>query len=120
MTTWHFLLLGAAVFVPVAATMRKRRMADRHQRQLDERMADDAADPMRRWAHGALLLVSRDVDYGHLSAEEGREMLATQWDIQDRRDVVRVLGHLRGEPSGNAAWDLLCAMTIARAAAQVP
>ncbi|MEM6991162.1 MAG: DUF1266 domain-containing protein [Myxococcota bacterium] len=74
----------------------------------------DAASPFKAWVHGALFIVSRDIDYGHLPPAAARQMLIHWWEVHgphEMRDTLRELEH-PGRPDN--AWDLLRFIVVIR------
>lgn len=80
----------------------------------NDRLEADACDPYRRWVQNVFLLVTTDIDYGHLPGAEARRILAHWWDVYgplEHRRTLELLGHA---PRQDHAWDLVRFILVSR------
>lgn len=78
---------------------------------------EDGDDPLKRWARGCYSIVYGSTDPGRFPSPSAAHVLSRDWEIKTTQDVEDTLTELRGLSSGNAAWDLVRAIIVARFAA---
>ncbi|MCH9680280.1 MAG: DUF1266 domain-containing protein [Deltaproteobacteria bacterium] len=80
----------------------------------DSRLAQDAADPYRRWVQNVFLLVTIDRDYGHLPGAEARRVLAHWWEVYGPLELRRTQQELSAARSPEHAWPLVRFILVSR------
>ncbi|MCR9159324.1 MAG: DUF1266 domain-containing protein [Nannocystaceae bacterium] len=104
---WPWVLAGVILLLTLALLLRRRHPAA-------SRLEVDARDPFRRWCQAAMMLITRDCDYGHLQRGEARRMLQRWWHVHGARDLHQTLAELSSSPNPDNAWELLRFMIVAR------
>ena len=104
---WPWVLAGTILLVTLALMLKRRRPAASRQEL-------DARDPLRRWCQAAMMLITRDCDYGHLQRGEARRMLQRWWHVHGPRELHQTLEELSHSPNPDNAWELLRFMLVAR------
>lgn len=114
------IILAAAVglIAIVWAIVAFRRPSEAQRRQ--QRLDTDAELPGRAWVQAAFLVVTGDLDYGHLPRAEARQMLIHWWEIHGPYELRCGLDDLENPGRPDNAWDLLRCIVVTRlgAAAQ--
>lgn len=104
---WAWILAGVALLLTFALLLRRRNPAP-------SRAETDAEDPLRRWCQAAMMLVTRDCDYGHLARGEARRMLQRWWHVHGAKELHGTLRELGNSPNPDNAWELLRFIIVAR------
>ncbi|MBL4682956.1 MAG: DUF1266 domain-containing protein [Nannocystaceae bacterium] len=80
------------------------------------RLASDSGQPLKAWAQGAFLVVTGDLDYGHLPPAQARQMLIHWWETHGPHELLSTLDGLENPDRPDNAWDLLRFIVVARLA----
>ncbi len=110
---WAWVLGGLGVLLVFAALFNRLRPGGPRS-AMAEQLDTDAKDPLRCWCQAAMMLVTRDCDYGHLDRGEARRMLQRWWHIHGPRELHDVLDELAHSPHPDNAWELLRFVLVAR------
>ncbi len=102
--------VGVIALVWAVARFRAPSTAERRRM----RMAADAGQSLKAWAQGAFLIVTGELDYGHLPAAEARQMLIHWWEVHGPHELRDTLGELEHPGRPDNAWDLLRFMVVMR------
>ena len=81
---------------------------------------EDGGDPVKRWARGAYTMLNGKFDpglEGAASADAARGALRRDWSVTDAASARQRLSELAEVPSGDAAWDHVRRIVLARMAA---
>ncbi len=114
MPIWGWIAIGVAVLV-VAGIVWFVVVANEPPEKAMKK--EDGTDPLKRWARGCYSIVYGSTDPGRFGSGSAAQVLSRDWEIKTAKDVEDTLTELRGLPSGNAAWDLVRAIIVARFAA---
>jgi len=108
-------LVGIVVVVLTTLLLVLHRLRRPDSRQwMQQRMEEDATQPLKRWVQSVFLIVTRDCDYAYISAVEAKQMMEDWWDIRNSRDFQAALGRLRAPGRPDHAWDLIRFILVAR------
>jgi hypothetical protein len=115
MPVWLWIAIGVVVVLVVAFAVWFIVVANEPPEKAMEKQ--DGDDPLKRWARGGYCMVYGSDDPGRLLAASAGHVLSRDWEINTTQEVEETLTALRDLPSGNAAWDLVRAIIVARFAA---
>lgn len=112
--SWPALLGIAAVVLATLLWVLLRLRGPDSAQIMQQRMEEDATQPLKRWVQSVFLMVTRDCDYAYISPKEARAMLEDWWDIRSRAEFHSALGRLRTPGRPDNAWDLVRFIVVAR------